>query len=122
VPLHAGTWSPRRAFTNIEDRSLRLQRFLAECGWPGPTPDFLDVMAARIQASVSGLQALATRDALFARIVAEGGRLSQNSPAELRYFALRPIAAPERLLAAPPLGREQQKARVLTSYIGLNIS
>jgi Phosphotransferase enzyme family len=73
VPLHARHVVTREGFTDFEGRPRRLQLFLAEYGWTGLTADFLEVVAARIDAHVTSLRDLAARDPLFARIVALGG-------------------------------------------------
>ena len=73
VPLHARRVVAREGFTDFKSRPRRLQLFLAEYGWTGPVPAFLDVVAARIQAHVTSLRDLAARDPLFARIVTQGG-------------------------------------------------
>lgn len=87
VPLHARHVVAEEGFAEFEDRPRRLQLFLAEYRWTGPTPDFLDVVAARIRASVTGLRELAARDPVFARLVAQGGADDlETALAELRTF------------------------------------
>jgi hypothetical protein len=73
VPLHARHVVAREGFTDFDSRPRRLQLFLAEYGWTGPTSVFLKVVAARIRAHVTSLRDLAARDPLFARIVTQGG-------------------------------------------------
>jgi Phosphotransferase enzyme family len=73
VPLHARRVVEPEGFTDFEARPRRLELFLDEYGWTGSVPSFLDVVAARIQAHVTSLRALAVHDPLFARIVAQGG-------------------------------------------------
>jgi hypothetical protein len=73
VPLHARHVVAREGFTDFEGRLRRLQLFLAEYGWAGSLPAFLQVVTARIQAHLQSLPALAASDPLFARIVAQGG-------------------------------------------------
>jgi hypothetical protein len=73
VPLHARHAVAREGFTDFEDRPRRLRLFLAEYGWTGSLPAFVEVVTSRIQAHVTSLRDLAARDPLFARIVAQGG-------------------------------------------------
>jgi thiamine kinase-like enzyme len=73
VPLHARHVVAREGFTDFPGRPRRLQLFLAEYGWTGSTPAFLETVAARIRAHVTSLRDLAGHDPLFARIVANGG-------------------------------------------------
>jgi hypothetical protein len=73
VPLHARNVVAREGFTDFMDRPRRLQLFLAEYGWTGPTGAFLEIVAARIPAHVTSLRDLAAHDPLFARIVTHGG-------------------------------------------------
>jgi aminoglycoside phosphotransferase (APT) family kinase protein len=87
VPLHARYVVAEEGFTDFGDRPRRLQLFLAEYGWTGPTSGFLDVVAARIQAHVTSLRDLAAHDQLFARIVAQGGADALEAAlAELAQF------------------------------------
>ncbi len=51
-------------------------------------PAFLQVVTARIQAHVTSLRDLETRDPLFARIVAQGGADDlETALAELEHFS-----------------------------------
>jgi hypothetical protein len=87
VPLHARHVVAREGFTDFEGRPRRLQLFLAEYGWTGPTSAFLEAVAARIQAHVTSLRDLAAYDPLFARIVAQGGADALEAAlAELAQF------------------------------------
>ena len=87
VPLHARDVVAREGFTDFAGRPRRLQLFLAEYGWSGPTPAFLDVVTARIQAHVSSLRSLAVHDPVFARIVAQGGADDLDAAlADLAHF------------------------------------
>jgi hypothetical protein len=87
VPLHARHVVAREGFTDFEGRPRRLRLFLAEYGWAGPVSAFLDEVAARIQAHVTDLRALAASDPLFARIVAQGGADDlETALAELARF------------------------------------
>jgi hypothetical protein len=88
VPLHARHVVAREGFTDFEGRPRRLQLFLAEYGWTGTVPAFLEVVSDRIQAHVKSVRALGAHDPLFARIVAEGGADNLDSAlAELAHFA-----------------------------------
>ena len=87
VPLHARHVVAREGFTDFEGRPRRLQLFLAEYGWTGPMPAFLEVVAARIRAHVTSLRGLAAHDPLFARIVAQGAADNlETALAELAHF------------------------------------
>jgi aminoglycoside phosphotransferase (APT) family kinase protein len=87
VPLHARHIVAQEGFTDFETRPRRLQLFLAEYGWAGSLTAFLDIVAARIQAHITGLRALAACDPLFARIVSQGGADDlQTALAELEHF------------------------------------
>ena len=87
VPLHARRVVAREGFTDFKGRPRRLQLFLAEYGWTGPTSAFLEVVAARIQAHVTSLRDLAAHDPLFARIVTQGGADALEAAlAELAHF------------------------------------
>jgi hypothetical protein len=87
VPLHARHIVAQEGFTDFEARPRRLQLFLAEYGWAGSHTAFLDVVAARIQAHITGLHTLAARDPLFARIVSQGGTDDlQTALAQLEHF------------------------------------
>jgi hypothetical protein len=87
VPLHARHVAAREGFTDFKGRPRRLQLFLAEYGWTGPTPAFLKVVAARIQAHVTSLRDLAVHDPVFARIVTQGGADDlETALAELAHF------------------------------------
>lgn len=73
VPLHARHVVAREGFAGFAARPRRLRLFLAEYGWTGTLPAFLDVVAVRIRAHVTTLRALAAAgDPLFARIVSQG--------------------------------------------------
>ena len=87
VPMHARHVVAREGFTDFAGRPRRLRLFLAECGWAGPLPAFVEVVAARVQAHVKGLHALAAADPLFARIVAQGGADDlETALGELEHF------------------------------------
>ncbi len=87
VPLHARHVVASEGFTDFDGRPRRLQLFLAEYGWTGPVPAFLEVVAARIQAHVTSLRDLAARDPVFARIVTQGGADALEAAlAELGHF------------------------------------
>jgi Phosphotransferase enzyme family len=87
VPLHARHVVAAEGFTDFEDRPRRLRLFLAAYGWTDSMPVFLAVVTARIQAHVMSLRDLATRDSLFARIVAQGGADDlETALAELEHF------------------------------------
>jgi len=81
--MHCSRRSPRPA-----PRTVRgCEDDLAKYGWAGSLTAFLDTVAARIQAHVTGLHALAARDPLFAQIVAHGGADDlQTALAELNHF------------------------------------
>jgi aminoglycoside phosphotransferase (APT) family kinase protein len=57
VPLHARHVVAREGFTDFKGRLRRLQLFLAEYGWAGSLPAFLQVVTARIQAHLRSLHA-----------------------------------------------------------------
>jgi hypothetical protein len=88
VSLHARHVVAKEGFTDFQGRSHRLRLFLAEYGWTDSVPAFLEVVTARIRAHVTSLRDLATRDPLFARIVAQGGADDlETALAELEHLA-----------------------------------
>lgn len=94
-----GSWASvaRERCTDFKAWPRRLRLFLAEYGWTGSLPAFVEVVTVRIQAHVTSLRDLATRDTLFARTVAQGGADDlQSAVAEPEHFWKRrgPVASP----------------------------
>jgi Phosphotransferase enzyme family len=115
VPLHARHVVAREGFTDFEDRPRRLRLFLAEYGWTGSLPAFVEVVTARIQAHVTSLRDLAPRDPLFARIVARRSRRPPERRSRTRALRLdspRQMSAPRcaRRREQPQFRRRQRQA------------
>jgi Phosphotransferase enzyme family len=93
VPLHAREVVAAEGFTDFSARPRRLRLFLDAYGWTGRTPELLDVVTAWIESHIGGLQALAVRDPVFARLLDAG-------VADTLHRALVEIAADRTALAS----------------------
>jgi hypothetical protein len=73
VPLQARHVAAADGFADFASRPARLDRFLNTYGWQGTTPEFLDVVRARIQAHADGIRALAAGgDPVFVGLEQQG--------------------------------------------------
>lgn len=88
VPLHARAVVAAEGFTRFEDRPRRLRLFLDAYGWPGPLPEFVDVVRGRVAASAEGIRRTAAAgDPAYQRMIEQGvDRSLETAVRELADF------------------------------------